>query len=47
MTSRLRDARDVWVCGAHGDLRVGKDLEKDFDMVDYSREVVRRRVLEE
>ena len=37
----------VLVCGAYGDLRVGKDLEKDSDMVDYFREVVRRRVLEE
>ena len=37
----------VLVCAAYGDLRVGKDLEKDDDMVDYFREVVRRRVLEE
>ena len=37
----------VLVCGAYGDLRVGKDLEKDSDMVDFFREVVRRRVLEE
>ena len=37
----------VLVSGAYGDLRVGKDLEKDSDMVDYFREVVRRRVLEE
>ena len=36
----------VLVCGAYGDLRVGKDLEKDSDMVEYFREVVRRRVLE-
>ena len=37
----------VLVFRAYGDLRVGKDLEKDSDMVDYFREVVRRRVLEE
>ena len=37
----------VLVCGAYADLRVGKELEKDSDMVVYFREVVRRRVLEE
>ena len=37
----------VLVCGAYANLRMEKDLKKGSDLVDYFREVLRRRTIEE